>query len=136
MPCKAKWQYLLTLQVSRYCLLVLQSSIVLYISHPICFLYADYLLWFSSDEVRHLLGSETTRLGVMRVFNMFQHERLNKRLVYVIFEGMLETLFPDNKFDDVFRKIHSRSPRVKKNSATTTASVISDKSSQTKRRKK
>lgn len=88
-----------------------------------------------SDEVRHLLGSETTRLGVMRIFNMFQHERLNKRLAYVILEGMLETLFPENKFEDVFRKIHSRSPRVKKNAAAA-ASTGSDRGSETRRRKK
>ena len=30
LPCKAKRQYLLTLQVSRYCLLALQSSVILY----------------------------------------------------------------------------------------------------------
>ena len=70
-----------------------------------------------SEDLKTFLGSETLRLGVFRVFNMFQHQRLNKRLVYVILEGMLETLFTDNKFPEVFRKLHSRSQRVKKDGA-------------------
>jgi sorting nexin-13 len=44
---------------------------------------------------------------------MFQHQALNKRLLCVILEGLLLTMFPENKFDEVFRKLHSRSPRVK-----------------------
>ncbi|XP_023933666.1 sorting nexin-13 [Lingula anatina] len=64
-----------------------------------------------ADEVRHLVGSETTRKGVFRVFEMFQYKALNRRLLYVIMEGMMETLFPDNKFRDIFLKIHSKSPR-------------------------
>jgi sorting nexin-13 len=67
-----------------------------------------------SDDIRRLVGTETTRHGVIRVFNMFQHPILNKRLVYVILEGILETMFPGHKFPEVFRTIHSRSPRVKK----------------------
>ena len=59
------------------------------------------------DELRHLIGSETTRQGCMLIFNMFQHDNLNKRLFYVILEGALETMFPDNKFDEVFRKMHT-----------------------------
>ena len=45
------------------------------------------------EELEHLIGSETTRQGVMLVFNMFQHQRLNRRLAYVILEGVLETIF-------------------------------------------
>ena len=45
---------------------------------------------------------------------MFQHPVLNRRMAYVILEGLLETVFPDNEFQEVFRKMHSRSPRVKK----------------------
>lgn len=76
-----------------------------------------------SEELRHLIGTETTRQGVMLVFNMFQHQKLNRRLVYIVLEGLLETIFPDNKFQETFRKLHSQSPRVmkqnKKDSATT-----------------
>ncbi|XP_064614649.1 sorting nexin-13-like [Liolophura sinensis] len=64
------------------------------------------------DEMKTMMGNDTVRRGVMRVFNMFQHKALNKRLVYVLLEGMLETMFPDNKFKDIFRQLHSRSPRV------------------------
>jgi len=64
------------------------------------------------EELRHLIGTETTRQGVMLVFNMFQHPRLNRRLVYVVLEGLLETIFPENKFHDTFLKLHSQSPRV------------------------
>lgn len=78
-----------------------------------------------SDELKHLVGSETTRQGVMLVFNMFQHQRLNRRLMYVIFEGLLQTIFPDNKFFDMFRKIHSQSPRLKNKSSDSKLSVQS-----------
>ncbi|XP_071102568.1 sorting nexin-13-like isoform X1 [Haliotis cracherodii] len=66
-----------------------------------------------SDELRHLMGTETIRIGVARVFDMFQHKNLNRRLVYVFLEGVLETLFPTNKFPELLRKLHSRSKRVK-----------------------
>ncbi|ESN97474.1 hypothetical protein HELRODRAFT_193210 [Helobdella robusta] len=66
-----------------------------------------------SDELRHLIGSETTRHGVTLVFNMFQQRQLNRRLVYVIFEGLLQTIFPENKFYETFRKLHSQSARIK-----------------------
>ena len=71
------------------------------------------LIFSLSDEVRHLIGSETTRQGVLRVFSMFQQHRLNKRLLYVILEGVLQTIFPENKFSEVFSKIHGRSARAK-----------------------
>jgi sorting nexin-13 len=71
-----------------------------------------YVLNFA-EELQHLIGSETTRQGVMLVFNMFQNPRLNRRLAYVIFEGILETIFADNSFPETFRKLHSESPRVR-----------------------
>jgi len=69
------------------------------------------MVWLT-DELQHLIGSETTRQGVLLVFNMFQHPRLNRRLAYVIVEGALETIFTDRCFPDTFHKIHARSPRV------------------------
>lgn len=66
------------------------------------------------DELKSFLGSDTTRRGVLRVFNMFQHRTLNRRLVYVVLEGMLQTLFPDHKFKDLYQIIHSKSERVSK----------------------
>lgn len=59
------------------------------------------------------MGTDAIRMGCFLVFNMFQHKTLNKRFLYVFLEGVLETLFPDNKFDELFHKEHSRSERVK-----------------------
>ncbi|XP_014677550.1 PREDICTED: sorting nexin-13-like, partial [Priapulus caudatus] len=71
------------------------------------------LLGSMPDELRALVGNETTKHGVERVFDIFQVRELNRRLVYTLLEGLLETLFPDNKFQEIFRKIHGESPRVK-----------------------
>ncbi|XP_056099901.1 sorting nexin-13 isoform X3 [Rhinichthys klamathensis goyatoka] len=72
------------------------------------------LLGIMPDELKHIIGADTTRKGILRVFDMFQHQSLNRRLVYVFLEGFLETLFPQYKFSDLFVKLHSRSPRVLK----------------------
>nr|KAG5714324.1 hypothetical protein BaRGS_018541 [Batillaria attramentaria] len=65
------------------------------------------------DEMRTMMGTDSIRMGTFMVFNMFQHKTLNKRFAYVFLEGVLDTLFPDNKFRNLFRKQHSRSERVK-----------------------
>ncbi|XP_064146104.1 sorting nexin-13 isoform X4 [Loxodonta africana] len=66
------------------------------------------------DELKHIIGAETTRKGILRVFEMFQHNQLNRRMVYVFLEGFLETLFPQYKFRDLFNKLHSRSKQMQK----------------------
>eukprot|EP00118_Oscarella_pearsei_P015128 m.134307 g.134307 ORF g.134307 m.134307 type:complete len:917 (+) comp38138_c0_seq2:45-2795(+) len=58
------------------------------------------------DELKRFIGSDVTREGTVRVFNMFQHPQLNKRLIYVLFEDLLTTLFPDNKFKEIFERLH------------------------------
>ena len=60
------------------------------------------------DELKRFLGMEVVREGVTRVFDMFQHINLNKRLLYVISEAFLETIFPDNKFKEIFLKCHTK----------------------------
>uniref|UniRef100_A0A8C2ILH9 Sorting nexin 13 n=1 Tax=Cyprinus carpio TaxID=7962 RepID=A0A8C2ILH9_CYPCA len=70
------------------------------------------LLGIMPDELKHIIGAETTRKGILRVFDMFQHQPLNRRLACVFLEGYLETLFPQYKFPELFVKLHSRSPRV------------------------
>uniref|UniRef100_A0A8C1EEE8 Sorting nexin 13 n=2 Tax=Cyprinus carpio TaxID=7962 RepID=A0A8C1EEE8_CYPCA len=70
------------------------------------------LLGIMPDELKHIIGAETTRKGILRVFDMFQHQPLNRRLACVFLEGFLETLFPQYKFPELFVKLHSRSPRV------------------------
>ncbi|XP_005991338.1 sorting nexin-13 isoform X2 [Latimeria chalumnae] len=72
------------------------------------------LLGIMPDELKHIIGAETTRKGILRVFEMFQHNQLNRRLVYVFLEGFLETLFPQYKFHELFIKLHSRSERMQK----------------------
>ena len=68
---------------------------------------------YVSDELRHILGTDTVKIGAGRIFDMFQYRSLNRRLVYVCLEGVIETLFPQNKFKEVFRKLHSQSSRLK-----------------------
>ncbi|XP_039592097.1 sorting nexin-13 isoform X2 [Polypterus senegalus] len=72
------------------------------------------LLGIMPDELKHIIGADTTRKGILRVFEMFQHNQLNRRLVYVFLEGFLETLFPQYKFPELFIKLHSRSQRIEK----------------------
>ena len=60
------------------------------------------------EDLKRFLGNEVTKEGVGRMFDMFQHLNLNKRLFYIELESLLESLFPDNKFSDIFAKIHSR----------------------------
>ncbi|XP_062342813.1 sorting nexin-13 isoform X2 [Osmerus eperlanus] len=69
------------------------------------------LLGIMPDELKHIIGADTTRKGILRVFDMFQHQPMNRRLVYVFLEGFLETMFPQYKFPELFVKLHSRSPR-------------------------
>ncbi|KAM8883123.1 sorting nexin-13 isoform 2-T2 [Synchiropus picturatus] len=70
------------------------------------------LLGIMPDELKHIIGADTTRKGILRVFDMFQYQPMNRRLVYVFLEGFLETMFPQYKFPDLFVKLHSRSPRL------------------------
>ncbi|KAM6451054.1 sorting nexin-13 isoform 4-T4 [Liasis olivaceus] len=72
------------------------------------------LLGVMPDELKHILGAETTRKGILRVFEMFQHTQLNKRMVYVFLEGFLETLFSEYGFHDLFKKLHSRSKQMQR----------------------
>lgn len=62
------------------------------------------------DDLKRILGSETSRTGLILVFSLFQHEVLNKRLVYVLLEGILVTLFP--KIDKLSARLHANSPRM------------------------
>ena len=60
------------------------------------------------------MGTDSVRKGVARIFEMFQHKNLNKRFVYVVLEGVIANLFPDNKFQALFRNLHSCSKRAEK----------------------
>ena len=79
-----------------------------------------------SDELRRVIGSETSRAGLGTLFDMLQHPTTNKRLVIVIIESALQVVFPEHQFGPVLRKLHSRSSRIRddlKNSQRTPADL-------------
>lgn len=85
-------------------------------------LYSGFL-----DDLRRVIGSETTRTGLMMLFEMLQHPVLNKRLAIVIMEGILQTLFHDQDFGAILSRLHSNSGRVRnelKNSQRSLADLI------------
>ena len=51
------------------------------------------LLALVSDEMRHLLGNDTSRRGLFNLFELFQHKQLNKRLLVLLVENLLVNLF-------------------------------------------
>ncbi|KAF5288724.1 hypothetical protein FQA39_LY15296 [Lamprigera yunnana] len=64
------------------------------------------LLSWLSDELKHIIGSETTRRGLLTIFELFQRPTLNRRLLYVLLEGILTTLFPEKKMSDIFQRLY------------------------------
>lgn len=65
-----------------------------------------------TDELKHIIGSETTRRGLLTIFELFQRPVLNRRLLYVLLEGVLCTLFPEKDMLGIFQKLHSKSKRI------------------------
>uniref|UniRef100_F1KUE5 Sorting nexin-13 n=1 Tax=Ascaris suum TaxID=6253 RepID=F1KUE5_ASCSU len=71
------------------------------------------LLGALPDELRLFFGTETTNMGISNIVDALQNRRLNRRLLYVLFERLLITIFPDNRFEKIFPQLHSKSPRTK-----------------------
>ncbi|CAF1171845.1 unnamed protein product [Rotaria sordida] len=71
------------------------------------------LLGIVSDELRHIIGSETTRRGLLCLFELLQNETLNRRFIYIVFEALLIKLFRPNDLHLIFEKLYSQSARVK-----------------------
>ncbi|CAF2367357.1 unnamed protein product [Rotaria sp. Silwood2] len=71
------------------------------------------LLGIVSDELRHIIGSETTRRGLLRLFELLQNETLNRRFVYIVIEALLIKLFRPNDLHLILEKLYSQSERVK-----------------------
>jgi sorting nexin-13 len=63
------------------------------------------LLGTIPDDLRRIIGTNTTHTGLSQVFDMFQHRKLNKRMVYCFLERLLLTLFPDNQLGDTFKTL-------------------------------
>ena len=51
------------------------------------------------------------KVFITTIMILCQFPSLNKRLVIVILEGAIKTIFPDQDFTSVFLKLHSRSSR-------------------------
>jgi hypothetical protein len=51
------------------------------------------LLALVSDELRHILGNDTTRRGIFDLFDLFQHKPFNKRLFYILTENLMVNFF-------------------------------------------
>ncbi|PAV87162.1 hypothetical protein WR25_02378 [Diploscapter pachys] len=66
------------------------------------------------DELRIVLGAETTYQGISTISDALQNPHLNRRLLYVLLERLLKTIFPQNRFDKIFAQLHSKSPRSKR----------------------
>ncbi|KAG7307156.1 hypothetical protein JYU34_007303 [Plutella xylostella] len=70
------------------------------------------LLTACSDDLRHIVGSDTARRGLLNVFDLFQSQEINRRIIFVFLECILLNLFPDNNIQDIFRRLYADSPRV------------------------
>jgi sorting nexin-13 len=46
-----------------------------------------------SDDLKHLVGSETTRIGLLNFFTMLQNKKLNVRLILVILNDILNVIY-------------------------------------------
>ncbi|XP_072943624.1 sorting nexin-13-like isoform X2 [Epargyreus clarus] len=70
------------------------------------------LLSAASDDLRHIVGSDAARRGLLTVFDLFQTQEINRRLIFVLLEATLCNLFPENNIQELFKKLYSNSPRV------------------------
>lgn len=79
-------------------------------------LFARYLMLSAlPDELKFMMGNPRTISGITNISNALQNPHLNRRLVYVILERVLVTVFPNNNFEKILVALHSKSPRVKYN---------------------
>lgn len=58
-----------------------------------------------ADDLKHVLGSETTRHGLLNCFAMWQHKTLNKRLALILFNEILTNVYQiDNMTKHIEKK--------------------------------
>lgn len=72
------------------------------------------LLAACSDDLKHIVGSDTARRGLLTMFDLFQTQEINRRLLFVLLESILINLFPDYKIQDLFKRVYTTSPRAAK----------------------
>jgi len=58
------------------------------------------------DDLRRFIGTKNSQEGTTQVLELFQYQRLNKRIVYVLFEGLLEAIFAQHNISSVLKKLH------------------------------
>lgn len=46
-----------------------------------------------SDDLKHVVGSETTRAGLLNFFTLWQQKKLNLRLALILLNDILTTLY-------------------------------------------
>ncbi|KAK3869026.1 hypothetical protein Pcinc_025635 [Petrolisthes cinctipes] len=81
-----------------------------------------------SDELKAMLGSQTTARGVLGVYDTVQWTALNKRLVYVLLEGIIESLFANQRhIQPLIRSLHPRSSHIATRNAPRTRRGRSDR---------
>ena len=56
-------------------------------------LYLNLTFHFIVDDLRHILGGDTTRRGIFDLFDLFQHRSLNKRFIYIVIENLIVNFF-------------------------------------------
>ncbi|XP_065896684.1 sorting nexin-13-like [Dysidea avara] len=64
------------------------------------------LLGSMPDDLRRFIGTKNSQEGTTQVLELFQYQRLNKRIVYVLFEGLLEAIFAQHNISSVLQKLH------------------------------
>uniref|UniRef100_A0A0A9ZF17 Sorting nexin-13 n=2 Tax=Lygus hesperus TaxID=30085 RepID=A0A0A9ZF17_LYGHE len=68
------------------------------------------LLSSLTDDIKHILGGQTTMTGITSVFILLQVGRLNTRFWSVILEGALTNIFPGAS--PALQRLHARSERL------------------------
>lgn len=46
-----------------------------------------------SEDLRRIVGSETTRVGLLNIFSMWQNKTLNMRLLLIILDDALKLMY-------------------------------------------
>jgi sorting nexin-13 len=75
------------------------------------FLARSLMLSAVPDELRLFIGASTIHTGVENISEVLQNRHLNRRFWYVVFERLLRTIFPNNRFDRLIPQLHAKSPR-------------------------
>lgn len=75
------------------------------------------LLTLLTEHLGATLGSQTTKRGALRFFDLLQHSALNRRLFYVILESVLSTLYEKYPMKKWFVAFHSNQKLPKRREA-------------------